>query len=264
MACLRSVKSNTPDDHPVLLLDDCSTDPGIPRMLAEFCEQRPNSMAIRNRENLGYTKNINQALKATDRDILILNSDTRVTPDWLKKIQRCAASHPNTATVTPLSNAAGAFSIPENNQTNPLPDGISEVEMAKILEECSERQYVQVPTGNGYCMFIKYDSLLKVGLFDEEAFPRGYGEENDFCMRAVKAGFVNLIDDATFIYHERSASFGEEKQQLLSNNRKRLNALHPEYSQKIKNWLENDPLNPLRRRIRSELAHIRGDKINHG
>src|SRR3546814_16309874 len=52
----------------------------------------------------------------------------------------------------------------------------------------------EVPTGNGFCMYIRRAMLEDVGLFDEQAFPVGYGEENDLCMRAIDAGWHHLVD----------------------------------------------------------------------
>src|SRR3712207_8814600 len=52
-----------------------------------------------------------------------------------------------------------------------------------------------ISTGNGFCMYIRRDCLDAVGMLDEEAFPRGYGEENDFCMRATRDGWINLVED---------------------------------------------------------------------
>ena len=89
--------------------------------------------------------------------------------------------------MTPLSNAAGAFSIPVNNFNNELGFGLGKTSH-KVT-----RQALEVLKG-----------------FDESNFPRGYGEKNDFSMRAKQAGFINIIDNS-FIFHTRSASFGPDK-----------------------------------------------------
>ena len=49
--------------------------------------------------------------------------------------------------------------------------------------------------------------LLVVPL-DAEAFGKGYGEENDWCLRASKAGFVNLLAEDVYVYHAGQISFG--------------------------------------------------------
>ena len=42
-------------------------------------------------------------------------------------------------------------------------------------------------------MSIRRDCLNEVGMFDEALFARGDGEENDFCLRAVKRGWRNVL-----------------------------------------------------------------------
>ena len=57
-------------------------------------------------------------------------------------------------------------------------------------------------------MYIRRAALADIGLFDAEAFGRGYGEENDFCLRASARGWRHLLACDTFVYHEGAVSFG--------------------------------------------------------
>jgi glycosyltransferase involved in cell wall biosynthesis len=98
-------------------------------------------------------------------------------------------------------------------------------------------------------MYVTRKALEEVGLFDEESFPRGYGEENDFCMRALQKGFVNLIDDATYIFHKRSASFKEKKKDIIDESTRRLRSLHPDYKARVSRWLKADPLDDFREHL---------------
>jgi GT2 family glycosyltransferase len=79
-------------------------------------------------------------------------------------------------------------------------------------------------------MLITRAALDAIGPFDAEAFPRGYGEENDFCQRAIRAGFVNLIADDTFVFHEGGMSFGEAAAALLERNLREVARRLPELS----------------------------------
>jgi hypothetical protein len=54
-----------------------------------------------------------------------------------------------------------------------------------------------------------------VGPFDEVAFPRGFGEENDFCFRASDAGFGMIVATNTYVFHAKSKSYGEADRQRL-------------------------------------------------
>jgi GT2 family glycosyltransferase len=69
------------------------------------------------------------------------------------------------------------------------------------IEAAAVRIYPDIPTGVGFCMFIRRRLLNKIGLFDAVTFRLGYGEENDFCMRALAAGWRNVLCDDTFVQH---------------------------------------------------------------
>src|SRR3546814_5978430 len=73
---------------------------------------------------------------------------------------------------------------------------------------------VEVPTGNGFCLYVKRGLIDAIGLFDDRAFPEGYGEENDFCMRALAAGWYNVVDPRTWVHPVRPASFGNRREAL--------------------------------------------------
>ena len=42
---------------------------------------------------------------------------------------------------------------------------------------------IDVPSANGFCVYIRHDCLASVGLLREDLFAQGYCEENDFCLR---------------------------------------------------------------------------------
>ena len=178
--------------------------------------------------------------------MVFLNSDTIVTPHWLRNLQLAAYSADRVATATPFSNNAGAFSAPIAGQDNPLPNKLSVDQCARLVARFSARFYPTVPTGNGFCMYVRRDCIEEIGALDAEAFPRGYGEENDFCMRASRAGWSHVIDDATLIYHSRSASFGDEKRELIAAGRAVLNDRYPDYTDNVRGFLADPTVNASR------------------
>ena len=252
---IESVLRHTSCPYDLCLIDDASTDARIWPLLSSYANAHAHVKAVRNPQNRGYTETVNAGLRlAGSNDAVLLNSDTQVTARWLEKLVAAARSADNVATVTPLSNAAGAFSVPTNNVVNAIPDSWSVDDMGNMVERLSRRLYPRVPTGNGYCMYVTRKALDTVGLFDVEHFPKGYGEENDFCMRASAKGFIHLIDDATFIYHKRTASFGKQKHRILPQSKAMLDRLHPAYRQRVKDWLDHDPLNEFRGAIKAALT----------
>jgi GT2 family glycosyltransferase len=256
--CLESLVKKTQTPYRLLLIDDASTDVRIRPLLEKYEKAYPYVTTVLNSKNLGYTATINKGcLLAGSDDVVLLNSDTQVTCNWLKKMSDCAQSDPGVASVTPVSNAAGVFSVPVKNENNPLPANMSIDEMGDLVERLSLKIRPVVPTGHGFCMYVTRRGLDAAGGFDEKRFPQGYGEENDFCMRAGKKGFIHLIDDSTFIYHKRTASYKDEKKKIISKSMRALNVMHPDYKFLVLQWLNSDPLDEFRALLSDRLERYR-------
>ena len=210
-------------------------------------------LVLRNPERRGFPATANRGMAASRRDVILLNSDTVVTAGWVDKLRAAAASSRAVATVTPFSNNATICSLPEFLRPNPVPAGLSIDDFARLVDACSAREYPRLPTGVGVCLYVKRRVLDEVGCFDEEAFGLGYGEENDLCMRATKAGFVHVLDDATFIFHEGQSSFGSTRDERLVAGERALKRRHPEYIPTIAAFIREDPLRPCRERVMAGL-----------
>lgn len=237
--CLASISAHTPlsDTCQLLLIDDAGGEPALEALYASL---PPHASLVRNPQNLGYTKSINRAIRlCPGRDVILLNSDTMVTPGWIEKLRAHAHSDPAIGTVTPVSNNAGEFSVPKANE-NPIPPGLSHEAIARIVEECGRGKTFDAPTGNGFCLYIRATLIKAIGLFDEINFPRGYGEENDFCMRAYYAGFRNIVALDTWIWHAGHSSFGEARIAQELAGFEKLRALYPDYFSLVQKF-QTDP-----------------------
>ena len=258
--CLERLRAFTPPGVEVILIDDGSDDPAIAEELGGLAGDEMFRV-LRNKENMGFTKTVNRGIdEAGTADVIILNSDARVTPGWAEGLDAAAKSHPRVATVTPMSDRAGAFSAPNIGNENYLPTGVREQDFAIAFRRRSLRLYPEVPTGNGFCMLIRRVAINELGALDAVAFPRGYGEENDFCMRALRAGWSNIIDDATYVFHERSKSFGEEKAQLMSEGRAVVDRRYPEYKKLTSVYQTGGRVLMARYRARLALADCTNEK----
>jgi tetratricopeptide (TPR) repeat protein/GT2 family glycosyltransferase/glycosyltransferase involved in cell wall biosynthesis len=248
--CLQSVIEHTSIDARLLLIDDASTDERMSSLL-EWAATYSNIDVVRNEQNLGYTKTINRGIElAGDDDIVLLNSDTMVGPRWLQNLKVAAYHDVDIATVTAMSDNAGAFSVPNMGSANQLPNWLNFAEVARSIAHHSATLYPEVPTGNGFCLYIRRAVFKDIGMFDEAAFPRGYGEENDFCMRALRAGWRHIIDDRTLVRHVRSASFKGEKAALYESGRKVVDERYPEYKMLTKVFTKSPDLQAARYIVR--------------
>ncbi len=217
------------EDVPVLIVDDGSTDRRVGPFLARAAA-RPRCKVLALAQNGGYTEAVNRGIAACDGDVVLLNSDTRVTPGWLEALLDATAEHPRVGTVTAISNNAGVFSVPEPMRENRMPAAWGDDLVARAFRYASGSP-LPVGTGNGFCMWISRGLIDEVGVFDVAAYPRGYGEENDLAMRALAAGWRHLVTDAAFVFHRRSASFRElgGRDEIYAASQKRLMADHPYY-----------------------------------
>ncbi|OGT03406.1 MAG: hypothetical protein A3F73_12575 [Gallionellales bacterium RIFCSPLOWO2_12_FULL_59_22] len=231
----------------LILIDDCSPDSRIAGYFETLRSKgEPRLMLLRNDVNLGFVGTVNRAMALGNNDVILLNSDTIATSGWLEKVRRCAASDMSIGTITPFSNNAEICSFPNFCEDNPLPPSLSAEDVNRAMERSAVPLYPDLPTGVGFCMFIRRALLDKIGLFDAETFGLGYGEENDFCMRAVQAGYRNVLCDDTFILHVGSSSFDSKKGALAQQNMQRLVAKHPSYLQQVTSFIAADPLKPIR------------------
>ncbi|EFE7708562.1 glycosyltransferase [Escherichia coli] len=233
--CLDSVIENTPlgKNIKLLVINDASPDESVYARLEKYTGLTGVKI-IHNKKNIGYTNNVNYGISLSGNDdIILLNSDTVVSKNWLRQMSIAAYQSDDIGTVTAVSNGAGAFSVPKSGW-NDMPVHLSISHVARLVSSSIDSTFVTTPTGNGFCLFIKRELLDEIGLFDKTKFPRGYGEENDFCMRAVSKGWVNIVDLKTFVYHKRSASFKGEKDILIEQGVTQVKNDHPYYSGAIK------------------------------
>lgn len=254
-ACIGALVRHTTGAARLILIDDASTDPAVSRVLNAL-EGRSGIEVHRNATNLGFTATVKLGLElAGTDDVVLLNSDTLVGPGWLEGLWIAAYSSPRIGTVTAVSNNAGAFSVPEFNIDNALPGWLGPTDMARLVRHSALALWPSVPTGNGFCLYIRRTCIAAIGSFDTTAFPLGYGEENDFCMRAGRAGFENLVDDRTYVWHRRSASFGQSRFALMEAGRAVLASRYPEYASMVRMFRTDPAFLAMRWRVRRALMN---------
>ena len=247
-SCLDSITRTVPHDTQVLLIDDASTDPGVRPMLQSWVnEAKPFRRLLVHEENQGFVATANHGLRLAQTDVVLLNSDTEVTTAWLERLAVCLDADNLIATATPWSNNGEIVSIPAFCAHNPAPENADAI--AQAIKSCSSPIYPELPTAVGFCMAISLRAIKRIGLFDQETFGRGYGEENDFCQRAEQAGFRNVLCDDAYVVHHGGASFGPLGLKPDEKSMQRLLARHPDYQHKVTEFIHKDPLAPRRQEI---------------
>lgn len=207
--CILSLLPGMPDWARLIVVNDCSPEPALTQWLRE--QASPLGFELyENEKNKGFVGTVNFGMALhPDRDVLLLNSDVEVAnSDWLERMRLAAYRHERVASLTPFSNNATICSFPHFCQDNALFAELDVNALDRLFSTLPlEDELVEVPTGVGFCMYIRRDCLDAVGYFDEQTFGKGYGEENDWCQRAHKLGWKNYHQLNVFAYHKGGSAF---------------------------------------------------------
>lgn len=258
--CIESVlNSNCQASWRLIVINDCSPEPAVAEWLRNAAATDSRVLLLENVQNLGFVGTVNRGMALSDsNDVLLLNSDTEVANDWLDRIQRAAYSVPQVASVTPFSNNATICSYPRFCQPNDMPLGFDTTALDALFAKQLAGKTVSVPTGVGFCMYVRRQCLQEIGLFDEANFGKGYGEENDFCVRAQAAGWQHLHALDTFVRHAGGISFGYSKNERELQAMETLRRLHPRYEADVMGFVDRDPAGPAR--LAMDIARITSGK----
>lgn len=236
--CLGSLKKHLPDNHSVLLLNDCGPEADyLEEKILKSINNKKNFIYKRNDKNLGFVKTCNRAvfeLDKTDNDILLLNSDTKVTKDFYSHMQNVLYSEEKIGAVTSRSNNATVWSVPMNSRF--AHHRFLSYLFYRIIKHTLPEKYI-TPTIHGFCVLIRRSVIEKYGLFDE-IYGKGYAEENDFSMRIMRDGWKCAVANYSYVFHYESRSFGNKKrEEQIAKNAKILLERYPEYDQLIQKYI---------------------------
>jgi len=211
-----------------------------------------------NTKNLGFTRTVNFGMAMhQDRDVLLLNSDTIVYDGWLDYIVAAAYSQDRVASVNPLTTQRGSHISCYPGLVRPYegPLEVGDEDLNRFAKELNAGKYVEVHTTVGFCMYIRRSAIQDIGYFDAINFPVAYGEESDFCYRALKAGWRHLIAGDVFVTHLEGKSFSDRKARLMQEMFGKFIVLHPEVIVYDKTFRDRDPVRRLRAGL--DLGRIR-------
>lgn len=259
IACIESVlkaKNNT--SYQLIVINDQSPDGRLLYKLQAMAKSAPFSL-LHNDTNTGFVATVNKGMKLhTDRDVILLNSDTLVADGWIDKLKAASMQDNNIATATPFSNNASICSFPKFNEDNFLPPDTDLNALNQFFSDYNANKLIDIPTAIGFCMLIKREALDDIGLFDQQKWDLGYAEENDFCLKSSALGWRHVLAADVFVQHHGSVSFQNGKNEKLSRNLKKLNSLYPDYNLTIQCFINQDPIakvrNPLIKEQLKQLA----------
>ncbi len=214
-ACFQSILACTLPPFRIIIVDDGS---GLETRDYLRAFARAHSCVLhRNEAALGYTFAANQGMiLASANWICLLNSDTIVSRHWLDELWNVGVSDHDIGIVGPLSNTASWQSAPAISDggdwpPNDLPSGLDVASVGPLLQQHIAWPKHQLPFINGFCMLVRAQMLRDIGLFDEDHFAAGYGEENDLCIRAIQGGWRLVVCARSYVFHSQSKSYSHER-----------------------------------------------------
>jgi O-antigen biosynthesis protein len=181
-------------------------------------ERFPWVKLIANKENLGFSKANNQAMRmATGEYCLLLNPDTVVEESTFLKVVDFMDAHPKAGGLgVHMVDGNGVF-LPESKRGLPTPAvsfykifGISRLfkKSARFnqyhLGHLASDAIHEVDILSGAFMLMRKSVLDEIGLLDEAFFM--YGEDIDLSYRIIKAGYKNYYFPETTIIHYKGES----------------------------------------------------------
>lgn len=241
--CIESIRKFTnKDNYEIIIVDNNSTDGTV-----EWLKNQDNLTVIYNDVNVGFPAGCNQGIKIANGDnILLLNNDVIVTPNWLYNLNKALWSSEEIGAVGAVSNSCSYYQSIDVKYNN-----IDELlDFANNYNKYSSEDYWSYRTKLiGFCILIKKEVLNEIGLLDE-IFTPGNFEDDDISFRMVSNGYKLLLCKDTFIHHFGSVSFksySEEYRELMNRNEKKFQekwGFNSRYSNMIKfdliNNIEND------------------------
>lgn len=246
---IKSIIKNTSMNYRIIICDDKSSDDNVLPLLKQLKEKNPlvNITLLENEENLGFIKTVNKLVKYTNNHFVLLNTDTEVPPFWIERLMYPIFKMKNIASTTPFTNAGTICSFPNYLEDNTIFENMNVEDLDKYFQYINfEKTFIEIPTGVGFCMGVNKNLVDKIGMFDE-IFGKGYGEENDWCQRAIKEGYLNLHITNLFVYHKHGGSFlGEEKKKLIERNSIELSKKFPNYNSDVAKLISRNELDELR------------------
>ncbi len=245
----------------LVVVDDQSPDQELKKVLTELADHGLIEL-VRHESNLGFVTSVNDGMKRNpERDIILLNSDTEVYGNWIDRLRATAYCEEKIGTVTPLTNNGTICSYPYFNRENGVPVEIDTHDIDVLACEQNGGAWVLAPTCVGFCTYIKREVIDAIGLFDAETFGVGYGEENDFSLRAQQQGWIDAIAPNVFVYHVGSASFLSDKSSRVARANQLIQKRYPKYHSTVAGYIDWDPVRPYRLAIdRARLKRLMADK----
>ena len=213
--CIQSILLNTDIPYKLILVDNGSTD-GV----SEYFDSVPGAVVIHAGKNMGFAGGTNLGMRQAEGHVLLLNSDTIVPHGWLGRLQQALLRDDRIGLLGPRSNCVSGIQQIEGlefnsmDQINAFSDQLARENAGKLTD---------VARLIGFCLLIRDRVFQEVGYLDE-AYGIGNFEDDDYCIRTLRAGYRLCMADDCFVFHYGNRTFlsmgivDEQWHELLNRN----------------------------------------------
>ena len=197
--CIESIRRHTEaGTYEIIVVENASMDGS-----AAWLKTQEDLVCIFNRENVGFPAGCNQGMKIAKGDaLLLLNSDTVVTPRWLDNMLTALYSADHIGAVSCLTNRCSNFQQIDVTYD----DWAGMLAFAEAFNHSDPGKWRPWFWLVGFCFLLRREIYEHIGGMDEIFSPGNY-EDVDYSLRIRKAGYNLLLCKDTFIHHYGSASF---------------------------------------------------------
>ena len=196
--CLESIRLNTRQPYKLVLVNNGSTD-GV----GDLFDATPGAEVVHSETNQGFAGGVNLGLERAEGHVLLLNSDTLVPEGWLERLERVLDEAGDVGLVGPMSNYVSGTQLIEGLTFNSLEE-INAYSRDLARRDAGKRR--DVARLVGFCLLIRDRVVRELGGFDE-GYGTGNFEDDDYCLRALRAGYRLVVAEDAFVFHYGSRTF---------------------------------------------------------
>jgi GT2 family glycosyltransferase len=207
--CIQSIRDNcNKDSYEIIVVDNASVDGSV-----EWLMEQEDVLLQRNEENVGFPAGCNQGIRMADKenDIFLLNNDTLMLDNSLYTLRMGLYGSDKFGTAGAVTNYAANFQVAYDDSKN-LED-YYRYAFEHNIPEADPYEFKSMLIM--FAMIIKRDVFNIVGELDERFTP-GNGEDSDYGLRILEAGFLNVLCWNSFIFHFGSKSFGKNENEFVA------------------------------------------------
>ncbi|MDX9856070.1 MAG: glycosyltransferase [Candidatus Moranbacteria bacterium] len=241
--CFDSIRKNT-KDYKIIWIDNGSEKESREKVKKFLDENNVPYELIQNEENLGFVKATNQGMKRAmelgAKYIVLENNDTEVYDGWLDRMIEVAESDPKVGLVGPITSPCDSWQSVDNlrkshNEFSDLPEYKNNPEeYSQLIKDKYRGSVVESKIQIAFfSALIKKDVVEKIGFLSEE-FGVGFGDDDDYCIRAMKEGWKIFLAKDVFVFHNHRTTFksiysADEIKGMLNENKHKYKTKHDEF-----------------------------------